>query len=203
MDLYLFDFDKTLYEYDFRRRLPEFARVGGVSQYSLAKNWWAAGFERRAESGEWPDAAGYLAEFARVTGVTLTLDEWAAVRRTAMRPIGGSVAALGRAASLGTVSLLSNNPAPFAAALPLLAPDVCAIVGEHRLISCELGIRKPDPEAYRRALDRFGVRAEDTFFTDDSFENIAGARSIGIHAHHFTTVESLDAALTAFATRTP
>jgi putative hydrolase of the HAD superfamily len=201
VDLYLFDFDKTLYRYDFRRRLPELSRFGGVSQYSLAKRWWAAGYERRAESGEWSDADAYLSEFARVTGVTLTLDEWADVRRTAMTRIDGSVAALARAASLGIVSLLSNNPAPFAAALPRLAPDVCAIVGDNRLISCELGVRKPDPEAYRRALAVHGALAEDTFFTDDSAENTAGARSIGIHAHHFSTVEALDAALTAFATR--
>lgn len=62
MDLYLFDLDKTLYAYDFRRRLPALAWLAGVSQYR-------------------------------------------------------------RAAELGTVSLLSNNPAATAAALPLIAPD--------------------------------------------------------------------------------
>jgi glucose-1-phosphatase len=203
VDLYLFDFDKTLYSYDFRRRLPEFARLGGVSQYRLASSWWAAGFERRAESGEWPSASEYLAEFARVTGAReFTLDEWADARRLAMTRIDGSVAALRRAASLGTVSLLSNNPSVFAAALPRLAPDVCALVGDNRLISCELGVRKPDPLAFARALDHYGARASDTFFTDDSLENVLGARSLGIHAHHFTDVGSLDAAMAAFTERT-
>ena len=203
VDLYLFDFDKTLYSYDFRRRLPEFARLGGVSQYQLASSWWAAGFERRAESGEWPTASEYLSEFARVTGAReFTLEEWASARLLAMTRIDGSVAALRRAAELGTVSLLSNNPSVFAAALPQLAPDVCALVGDNRLISCELGIRKPSPEAYARALDHYGARASDTFFADDSLENVLGARSLGIHAHHFTDVDSLDAALTAFTERT-
>jgi len=203
VDLYLFDFDKTLYAYDFRHRLPEFARLGGVSQYRLASSWWAAGYERRAESGEWPDAEAYLDEFARVTGARrFSLDEWADARRLAMTRIDGSVAALARAAALGTVSLMSNNPAPFAAALPRLAPDVCAIVGDNRLISCELGVRKPDTLAFERALDRYGARAADTFFTDDSLENVLGARAVGIHAHHFTTVPLLDAAMTAFAERT-
>jgi hypothetical protein len=97
VDLYLFDFDKTLYAYDFRHRLPEFARLGGVSQYRLASSWWAAGYERRAESGEWPDAEEYLDEFARVTGARrFTLDEWADARRLAMTRIDGSVAALAR-----------------------------------------------------------------------------------------------------------
>ena len=203
VDLYLFDFDKTLYSYDFRKRLPEFARLGGVSQYRLASSWWAAGFERRAESGEWPTASTYLAEFARVTGAReFTLEEWAAARSLAMTRIDGSVDALRRASALGTVSLLSNNPSVFAEALPHLAPDVCSIVGDNRLISCALGVRKPDALAYERALDRYGARASDTFFADDSLENVLGARAVGIHAHHFTTVEGLDAAMTAFTERT-
>ena len=67
MDLYLFDFDKTLYGYDFLHRLPALSRASGVSQYALASRWWAAGFEARAEAGEWPTAESYLAEFCRVT----------------------------------------------------------------------------------------------------------------------------------------
>ena len=49
--LFLFDFDKTLYAYDFRKRLPRLAELSGVSQYDLAKHWWAAGREEAAESG--------------------------------------------------------------------------------------------------------------------------------------------------------
>jgi len=201
VDLYLFDFDKTLYAYDFRKRLPELARLGGVSQYHLASTWWAAGCERRAEAGAWPTADEYLAQFARVTGAELTLEQWADARRLAMTRIDGSVAALRRASTLGTVSLLSNNPSVFAAALPLLAPDVVDILGENLLVSAALGVRKPDPEIYRLALQRYGVAPEDTFFADDSAANVEGAASVGIHAHLFTTPELLDAAMTEFAGR--
>ncbi|TXN28549.1 hypothetical protein [Lacisediminihabitans profunda] len=65
MDLYFFDFDTTLYTYDSRKRLPALSLASGVSQYHLAKTWWESGFEIRAESGEWPTAAEYLAEFGR------------------------------------------------------------------------------------------------------------------------------------------
>lgn len=201
MDLYLFDFDKTLYAYNFMKRLPALAETSGVSQYHLASTWWAAGYETRAESGEWPTAVEYLAEFERVTGATISLDQWVAARKSAMTRNDGTVAALKRAGELGTVSLLSNNPSIFAEALPQLAPDVCAIVGEKRLISCQLGIRKPDPETYRRALAHYSATASDTFFADDNEANVEGAASIGIHAHHFTTTERLDAAMLAFAER--
>ncbi|MCU1505876.1 MAG: hydrolase [Microbacteriaceae bacterium] len=207
MDLYFFDFDKTLYAYDSMRRLPALSRFTGASEYHLAKTWWAGGYERRAELGEWPIADEYLAEFSEVTGTTLSLEQWCAARKEASTPIAGSVAALRRASTLGTVSLFSNNPSPFAFALPQLAPDVVQIVGDNRLISCELGVRKPDPEACRRALDHFGATAENTFFTDDSAENIRTAASLGMHVHHFLTidgvpqVDALNRAIDEFAGR--
>ena len=201
MDLYLFDFDKTLYAYDFRARLPELARLGGVSQYHLASTWWAAGYERRAESGEWPTADEYLAEFARVTGATLTLDQWADARSLAMTRIDGSVAAVRRAASLGTASLMSNNPSVFAAALPRMAPDVAEILGENVLLSAGLGVRKPDPHVYQLAMEHYGAYPQNTFFVDDSAENVESAAELGIYTHLFTTPELLDDAITAFSRR--
>ena len=204
MDLYFFDLDKTLYAYDFRYRLPELARLTGASQYALAKTWWASGHEVRAEAGEWPTADEYLDEFARVTTTRrLTLDEWASARRLAMTRIPGSIAALRRASELGTVSLLSNNPAATATALPLLAPDVVEILGENRLFSYQLQSRKPGQEIYRRALAHYGAEADNCFFADDSAANIAGARSVGITAHQLTShdgVYDTDALLSAIET---
>jgi glucose-1-phosphatase len=199
VDLYFFDFDKTLYAYDSQKRLPAQAAITGVSQYHLAKTWWAAGFEERAEAGEWPSSAEYLSEFERITGGRMTLAEWTSARAAASTPITATVEALRRASSLGTVSLLSNNPAPFVDALPELAPDVVALIGENRLVSCQLGVRKPSPAVYLLALERFGARAEDTFFVDDLAANVAGAASVGIHAHHFTgpSPEAADALFTA------
>ena len=207
MDLYFFDFDKTLYAYNFRMRLPALSLVTGASQYHLAKTWWAGGYEVRAEAGEWPTSAEYLAEFERVTGSRLTLENWQEARALASTVIPASVDALRRASTLGTVSLLSNNPSPFAESLPVLAPDVTAIVGENRLVSCQLGVRKPDARIFELALARYGARAEDTFFVDDSADNLEGARALGIHTHQLAYVkgvpqtDALDEAITRFASR--
>ena len=189
MDLYLFDFDKTLYRYDFRQRLPALAQSTGSSQYHLAKSWWAAGYEARAERGEWPTASEYFEAWETVTGVALTVSQWREARLKASTPIPGSIAALKRATTLGVASVFSNNPAPFAQELPQLAPDVVAIVGENRLVSCGLGARKPEALAFQRALEHFGVRPEDAFMADDSAANVAAAREFGMHAHHFTEVD--------------
>ncbi|MDM4763447.1 HAD-IA family hydrolase [Galbitalea sp. SE-J8] len=201
MTLYLFDFDKTLYAYDFRRRLPELARVAGVSEYRLASRWWARGLELRAEAGEFPTADEYLDAFARETGSTrLTLAQWARARQLASHPNAGVVAELTAARDGGaTVSLLSNNPSVFEAALPIIAPDVTGILAGNVLVSAGIGIRKPAPHAFEIALDRYGAEAAETFFVDDSADNVAGARSIGITAHHYTgDDDALHAAIAAF-----
>ncbi|GAA3747808.1 HAD family phosphatase [Leifsonia bigeumensis] len=207
MDLYLFDFDDTLYDYDFRMRLPALALLTGVSQYTLAKSWWAGGFERRAEAGEWPTSEEYLAKFTEVTGAALTLEGWREARMLASTPIPGAVDALRRAADLGTVAVLTNNPAPFAESFSWLAPDVAAIVGDNVLVSSDLGVRKPDAAIYRLAMERFGASPETTFFTDDSEANAEGASAVGIRAHHIEVVNGvpgthgLDAAIAEFAGR--
>jgi FMN phosphatase YigB (HAD superfamily) len=208
VDLYLFDLDKTLYAYDFRYRLPELARLTGSSQYHLASSWWAAGYEARAEAGEWQSAADYLDAFARVTGTRLlSLEEWASARRLAMTVIPGSIVALRRASGLGTVSLLSNNPAATATAMPQLAPEACRIFDGNLLFSYQLLSRKPGAEIYRRALEHYGVEARDAFFADDSADNVAGARAVGITAHQLVAIdgvyqtEALTAAIEAFASR--
>lgn len=205
MTLFFFDFDKTLYSFDFTKRLPALSLMTGASQYHLAKTWWAGGFEHRAEAGEWATPDEYFASFEQVTGAKLDLDGYRESRALAGSPIEGSIDALRLAATLGAVSVLSNNPSPFNAALGLLAPDVSEIVGDNVLLSCELGVRKPDPEIYRLALAHFGESAENTFFADDSAENIAGAQSVGIAGHVLTYVDgvpqvkALHGAILAFA----
>ncbi len=62
------------------------------------------------------------------------------------------------------------------------------------VISGEVGLRKPDPDIYRLALDRLGVEPEHAAFLDDAEPNLDGARAIGMHA-----VLHIDAASTAAA----
>ncbi len=53
------------------------------------------------------------------------------------------------------------------------------------LFSDEEGIAKPDPQIYRLAANRLGVRPEDALFVDDVPGNVAGAKAIGMAAVHF------------------
>ncbi|NYJ20077.1 HAD-IA family hydrolase [Glaciibacter psychrotolerans] len=206
-DVYFFDCDKTLYTYDFRKRLPALAALTGASEYHLARTWWVGGHEDAANAGEYRSTAEYLEVWQAVTGVPLTLEQWQESRGAAMAPIQGSLDALRRAATLGTVSLLSNNPIPFRDSLPVLAPEAAEILAGNDLVSAVLGAEKPERRIYTRALGVFGVSPENAILFDDSAENVAGARDLGMHAFQFTEtdgvydVEGLNAAIDAFATR--
>jgi putative hydrolase of the HAD superfamily len=54
------------------------------------------------------------------------------------------------------------------------------------LSSCFVGLRKPDPAMYQRAIDIVGRPPERILFIDDRPENVAGARDAGIVALRFT-----------------
>lgn len=75
------------------------------------------------------------------------------------------------------VGMLSNNVA-----------ELCDLVrGDPRLgrvgafvFSNEIGVRKPDPAAYRALLAALGEEARDVVFVDDNPANVAAARDLGI-----------------------
>jgi len=51
--------------------------------------------------------------------------------------------------------------------------------------SCETGVTKPHPDAFRAVLDQLGVRATDAIYVGDRpYEDIAGAASVGLRTVH-------------------
>lgn len=51
--------------------------------------------------------------------------------------------------------------------------------------SYRAGCVKPEPQIYQVALEQFGLEPYETFFIDDLAANIATARELGIHSHHY------------------
>lgn len=71
--------------------------------------------------------------------------------------------------------------------------------------SYQVRLAKPDPAIYRLLLDRLGCKPEEILFLDDKRENIDAARSLGINALLFSTVQQLraDLASNGYATQLP
>ena len=53
------------------------------------------------------------------------------------------------------------------------------------MISAREKLVKPDERLYRLALERFGLRPEESLFIDDAQANVEGARAVGMAALRF------------------
>jgi FMN phosphatase YigB (HAD superfamily) len=63
------------------------------------------------------------------------------------------------------------------------------------LLSCELGLCKPDPAIYRLLLERIGLPGYQVLFVDDRADNLAAAAASGIQGHLFEDAAGLREAL--------
>ncbi len=97
------------------------------------------------------------------------------------------------------VGLLSNNSLELHSLLRNLELDglfdVC-------VISAEIGVMKPHPDAYHAVLRELQVPPEKVFFVDDFVSNISGARAVGMSGLHFTPGTDVQAALADWLSRT-
>jgi len=197
--LFIFDMDDVLYDYDWRARMAGMTRMTGHSLDELRRRWWTAEGEWAAEAGGFATGDDYLLALETALETPVDEAEWVRVRGAAMTPRPDALAAVRRAAELGTVTLLTNNGALTARHLRALAPELVDIFGEHLFTSSDYGARKPDPVVFSRVLESYGVPADRAFFADDMPENIAGAASVGITAHLYSTAGEMRAAIEQFA----
>ena len=68
---------------------------------------------------------------------------------------------------------------------------------DHLVLSCEVGLVKPEPAIFKEALARVGCAPEEAAFFDDLPEYVPAANALGIRGHVFTTAEAFDAQLRA------
>ncbi len=59
------------------------------------------------------------------------------------------------------------------------------------LLSCEIGIEKPDLKAYELLLTKLNLQAKEVIFVDDRPENIESAKTIGLDAILFESEQQL------------
>ena len=195
-DLIVFDLDETLIDFVPARRLNYLANLTGLAQERIHASIWGSDFEHSAEQGAYATGEAYLAGFNERLGFELTRDQWVAARRAAMRVRPDVVAVAAELRSHFELALLTNNGALLRESLPVLVPEVCALI--HRLhASCDFGARKPDPEVFARLVRRYGIAPARALFIDDHEEFVVGARGAGLAAIHFQSAAQLRASLQA------
>ena len=98
--------------------------------------------------------------------------------------------AAGFRAAGGRTALLSNS-----------GPEVMARVrADHPLearfdavvVSCEVGLAKPDPRIFRLCLERLGLPATTALFVDDRADNVEAAARVGLQTLQFEGPRALE-----------
>ncbi len=87
------------------------------------------------------------------------------------------------------VLLLSNTNAIHVPAFEAIVARTNGIANFKALFhgayySCEMGLRKPDAEAFHHVLERHDAIGSRTLFVDDSIQHVMGAHEAGLRAEH-------------------
>lgn len=192
----LFDFGGVLLPTAFERRPAIEARFG-LLPGSLSWNgqfdpendpMWVA-----VEAGAMPEREYWLQradELSDHVGREVPLLEFLApalVGPNLVRPEADTL--FDRLDELGVIiGVLSNDLSAFT------GPDSAESFGilrrvHHIFDAAVIGVAKPDPLAYRIAVDSMGVDALDVVFIDDLPVNVEGARAAGLRAVHFRATD--------------
>ena len=67
------------------------------------------------------------------------------------------------------------------------------------VVSGAIGVAKPDPEIYVHLLETYVLAPETTLYIDDVFENVEGAKALGLFALQFVSPAKLRSDLTELA----
>jgi glucose-1-phosphatase len=185
VDLVLFDLGGVLIEVPGARAMLEL--TGIASEEELWRRWLTCRWVRRFESGgcsETEFAAGVVADWQLELSPAAFLEafqDWPA------GPLPGAAELVAQTRASVATGCFSNTNAlhwhNHIAAWPL------ASLFDHRFLSFELGLLKPDIEAFAQVADLLDVPAERVLFLDDNAMNVAGAAAAGFQAARVAGVD--------------
>jgi putative hydrolase of the HAD superfamily len=160
------------------------ARAAGAARFHLD----AAEFERRHSAVEVDFESGRLTEDGYLDATvfyeprSFSRDEFRAFIRAQSRPNPDAIATARELRAGGRYRLATLNNESRELNEYRIRTFGIADIFDDFFSSCFTGRRKPDPAAYRVALDITHRSPDETLFLDDRPENVAAAESLGIHA---------------------
>jgi putative hydrolase of the HAD superfamily len=190
----LFDLGGVIVEIDWDRAFSRWAADSGANVDELRRRYTFDAPYERHERGE-IEAPEYFASLRHSLGIDLTDAQFTA----------GWNAIFG-AQITETVELLRT----VAGRLPLHAFsntnvshqrfwskrfEIALRVFDRIFVSCELGARKPERQAFEMISRAIGVPLGGILFFDDTLENVEGARAAGLQAVHVKTPQDVRQAL--------
>jgi len=190
----ILDYGNVLSRRQDERWFTPAARLVDTSPEALRAAYWrhrldydsglpVADYWRRVLAEARPDHAGPLSERDLAWLIRSDVESWVHYDEDVWR-----VAEEFRTSG-GRTAFLSNS-----------GPEVMARVrADHPLeahfhaviVSCEVGLSKPDPRIYRLCLERLGLRGPETLFVDDRADNVESATGVGLRTLQFDGPDAL------------
>ena len=135
-------------------------------------------------------------EYSTSTNISLP-EKWveslAAVQQSAIRPNHRMIDMVKKLKGLGyRIALLSNVSKPQA---KIVRETGLYLYFDPILLSCEIGVEKPNIEAYQILLQRLHATARDCIMIDDASENIQSAQRLGMGTILFQSTDAFFAEL--------
>ena len=194
VDAVALDFGNVLVEVDFRRAFAAWGRAAGVGLPLLAEKFSFDEAYCAHERGE-IDHLAYFASLRKALSLEISdeamLAGWNAIFGEPLPGIEPVVQEIARRWPLYVFS--NTNPAHVAHFRPRYEELLSHFT--RVVTSCDIGRRKPEPEAFARLAELAGVAPPRLAFFDDLEENVAGARRAGLVAHRVTRPADITAAL--------
>jgi len=194
VDALLFDLGAVIIDIDFDRVFTRWALHAGCDAASIKARFRHDAHYERHERGE-IDAAAYFASLRSSLGIDLSdaqfNDGW---QEVFVGEIAGMPALLRRAGAKLPLFVFSNTNAAHHATWSRRYADVLGLF-QRVFVSCQLGKRKPDADAFRAVAAAIGVPPSRILFFDDALENVEGARACGMRAVHVRSMADVDVAL--------
>ncbi|TAK43334.1 MAG: HAD family phosphatase [Betaproteobacteria bacterium] len=194
VDALLFDLGGVILEIDFTRAFAAWASAAGVAADAIATRFAFDSAYAAHERGE-IGAVEYFASLRHSLELELSDEQFAAGWNTVIvGEIPGMRALLAAAARARPLHLFSNTGEVHRRHWETRYREVLQPFAR-RFLSCEIGLRKPDPEAFAWVARRVGLAPQRIAFFDDTAANVAGARTAGLRAFHVRSPAEVAAAL--------
>ena len=188
--LVVFDVDGVLVEYQRERRVDALARAVGAAPATVSEALFKSGLETKNDRGEL-GLEDYLDAVRRRHGLDIPLEAFVDARRQSMRLRREVLTLAERIAPQTTLALFTNNGQWLGRQLPKFFPELRPLFGTRMVTTGQLGITKPDPQAFYACLSTLGFSPASALMIDDRADNVGGAISAGLDAIHYASPPQL------------
>lgn len=188
--LVVFDLDDVLVEYQRERRVDALARAVGASSTTVLDALFKSGLETKNDRGEL-GLEDYLDAVRRRHGLDIPLEAFVDARRQSMRLRREVLGLAERIAPQTTLALFTNNGQWLGRHLPKFFPELRPLFGTRMITTGQLGLTKPDPQAFYACLSTLGYSPASALMIDDRADNVAGALNAGLDAIHYASPPQL------------